>query len=87
MRLERLKRLKEEGLIASDVKPHEVVAPEVSEWDLLNAEEKRMSSRSMEVYAGMVTAMDREIGKVIDHLEHTEELDSESPDQEEARGD
>jgi arylsulfatase A-like enzyme len=77
LRLERLQGLKDKGLIPSDIKPHDVIAPEVSDWDSLDAEGKRMSSRSMEVYAGMVTAMDREIGKVIDRLEQTGELDSE----------
>ena len=35
-----------------------------------------MSARAMEVYAGMVTGMDRAIGRMIAYLEEIGELDN-----------
>ena len=41
----------------------------------MTAEERAVSARSMEVYAGMVDRMDWNIGRVIDYLAETGELD------------
>jgi arylsulfatase len=46
------------------------------EWDSLTAEEKRLSSRAMETYAGMVDTIDVNVGKVIDYLKRTGEYDN-----------
>lgn len=46
-----------------------------AEWEAMSPEERSLSARAMEIYAGMVTAMDREIGKVVDHLRTTGQLD------------
>lgn len=43
-------------------------------WDSLTREEQRLQARSMEVYAGMLEAMDHEIGRLIAHLASTGEL-------------
>lgn len=42
----------------------------------MTAEEKKRSSRTMEVYAAMVDEMDENIGRVIAHLKSTGELDN-----------
>lgn len=47
-----------------------------SRWDSLSAEEKALSSRRMEVYAAMVDNMDWNIGRVVDALRQTGELDN-----------
>jgi arylsulfatase A-like enzyme len=39
------------------------------DWDSLSEEERAYSSRTMEVYAGMVERMDHNIGKVVDYLD------------------
>ncbi|CAK7241787.1 MAG: hypothetical protein STHCBS139747_003258 [Sporothrix thermara] len=76
LRLKRLERLKKLGMIAQDVEPHPVVADEVKEWADLTDEERANSCRAMEVFAAMVECIDQNVGKVIDYLEATGELDN-----------
>ena len=76
LREKRLQRMKEMGLCAEDVVPHPVVADEVKEWKDLTTEQKAKSCRAMEVFAGMVEAIDYNVGKVVDYLEETGELDN-----------
>ncbi|MDP2259324.1 MAG: arylsulfatase [Caulobacter sp.] len=45
-------------------------------WDQLTAEEKAIYARSMEVYSGMLEAMDAAIGRLMTHLEARGELDN-----------
>ncbi|GAB1728819.1 hypothetical protein NU195Hw_g6557t1 [Hortaea werneckii] len=76
LRERRLQRMKELGLCPSDVEPHPVVADEVRQWAELTSEEKRKSSKAMEVFAGMVECIDANVGKVVNYLEETGELDN-----------
>ncbi|WWC69062.1 uncharacterized protein I206_102998 [Kwoniella pini CBS 10737] len=77
LRLERLERLKELGLISRDVEPHPVMSPfGYKSWNELSAEERAISAKKMEVYASMVTVMDKEIGRVVKLLEDSGELDN-----------
>ncbi|WAC89159.1 arylsulfatase [Mycobacterium sp. Aquia_213] len=76
LREERLAALKRLGLCAPDVEPHPVVADGAPEWADMTDEERAISARSMEVYAGMVDRMDWNIGRVIDYLAETGELDN-----------
>ncbi|KAK4502715.1 hypothetical protein PRZ48_006141 [Zasmidium cellare] len=78
LRLERLDSLRKLGLIPADVVAHEVVAipGEQPEWDQLSSEEQAKSARAMETYAGMVSRMDENIGRVIDHLKKAGEYDN-----------
>lgn len=46
-----------------------VVTPGTLIWDSLTAEQQRHHARRMEVYAGMVEAMDMHIGRLMDYLE------------------
>lgn len=41
------------------------------DWAKLDAEERKAAARVMQAYAGMATAMDREIGRLIAHLKAT----------------
>ncbi|MEN0651748.1 MULTISPECIES: arylsulfatase [Hyphobacterium] len=41
------------------------------DWDTLSEEERALASRRMAVNAGMLEAMDHEIGRLIDHLRET----------------
>jgi len=75
LREERLATLKRLGLCPHDVEPHPVVADGEPEWDDMTDEERAISARSMEVYAAMVDRMDQNIGRVIDYLTETGELD------------
>ncbi|TVY45244.1 Arylsulfatase [Lachnellula cervina] len=76
LRLKRLQRLKDLGMIAPDVEAHPVVADEVKEWEEFTAEEKANSCKAMEVFAGMVECIDANVGKVVSYLEETGELDN-----------
>lgn len=76
LRLKRLQRLKDLGMIPQDVEPHPVVAEEVKEWNDLTPEEKAKSCRAMEVFAAMVECIDNNVGKVVDYLRETGELDN-----------
>ena len=76
LRWKRLQRLKELGMISEHVEPHPVVADEVKKWEEFTPEEKAKSCRAMEVFAGMVECIDANVGKVVDYLEATGELDN-----------
>ncbi len=45
-------------------------------WGELSADERRLFARMAEVYAGFLSHTDHEIGRVLDHLEETGELDN-----------
>jgi arylsulfatase A-like enzyme len=76
LRETRLAALKRLGLCPPDVVAHPVVADGEPEWSDLTAEEQALSARTMEVYAAMVDRMDYNIGKVVDYLTETGELDN-----------
>lgn len=76
LRQKRLQRMKDMGLCAEDVVPHPVVADEVKTWSDMTAEEQAKSCKSMEVFAAMVECIDANVGKVLDYLEETGELES-----------
>ena len=76
LRLRRLERLKELGLVDKDVEPHPVVASEVPEWSEMSPERRAMSARAMEVYAGMVECIDHNVGKIVNYLDEIGQLDN-----------
>ena len=45
-------------------------------WDSLNADEKKLFSRLAEVYAGFSEYTDAQVGRIIDYLEKTGQLDN-----------
>lgn len=67
LRARRLEGLKRQGLVPADAtlpERHEGIRP----WDSLSAEERFRESRKMELYAGMVENLDRNIGRLLDYL-------------------
>jgi len=75
IRQQRIKRMQEAAIISDDL----VVAsrhPAWPGWDELPEIMKQLESRRMQVYAGMVEAMDHEIGRVLDHLRNTGQLEN-----------
>ncbi|KAK9856062.1 hypothetical protein MYU51_001893 [Penicillium brevicompactum] len=72
----RLCRLKELGLVGEDVEHSPPVGILGKSWQEMSAEEKKLSARKMEVFAAMVEVLDTNIGRVIDHLESTGELEN-----------
>jgi arylsulfatase A-like enzyme len=51
-------------------------AEAIPAWDSLTAEQKKMYAREMEVFAGMMTQTDEQIGRIIAALERTGQLDN-----------
>lgn len=50
--------------------------PEIKDWNTLSADEKRLFARQMEVYAGYAEYMDHEIGRLIEGIKATGQLDN-----------
>ena len=48
----------------------------IKDWDKLSADEKRLFARQMETYAGFGEYADTEVGRVIDAIKDTGELDN-----------
>ncbi|MCJ1287432.1 hypothetical protein MMC26_006783 [Xylographa opegraphella] len=76
LRQKRLANLVKLGMIEPYTKAHPVVADEVEGWDAMSEEERKLSCRSMEAYAGMVECLDHNIGRVVNHLQEIGELDN-----------
>ncbi|KAF4470504.1 Alkaline phosphatase [Fusarium albosuccineum] len=78
LRLKRLQRLKDMGLVDNDVQPHPVVQcpGEPGQWEDMPQDVQEKSARAMEVYAGMVDRMDWNIGRVLDYLKSSGEYDN-----------
>jgi arylsulfatase A-like enzyme len=74
-REEVFERQKKLGLIPADaILPDR--NPDIKAWDQLSADEKRLYARFMEVYAGYLTYTDFEVGRLINHLKETNQLDN-----------
>ena len=80
-----LARMIEKGILPQDTQltplnplPKDVANPldEVRAWGTLNDDEKRLFSRMAEVYAGMSEFADAQVGRVIEFLEQTGQLDN-----------
>ncbi len=73
MREKRRLAAEEAGVIPEGTET--VVTPGTLIWDSLTEEQRRHHARRMEVYAGMVDAMDMHIGRLMDYLESIGEYD------------
>ncbi|MCP4752219.1 MAG: sulfatase-like hydrolase/transferase [Proteobacteria bacterium] len=74
LRARRLKAVKKLGLVPENTRLADM--PSMVEWNSLSQEQKRYESRKMEVYAGMVEAMDHHIGRFIRYLKETDQYDN-----------
>ncbi len=70
--LENQKRL---GIIPKDTKLTERI-DEIPAWDSLNADEKKLYARQMEVFAAQLEHVDHQIGRVVETLRRIGELDN-----------
>ncbi len=48
----------------------------VRPWDSLSDDEKKLFSRMAEVYAGFLSHADHQLGRLLDYLEHSDQLDN-----------
>ncbi|MEI9851878.1 MAG: arylsulfatase [Sphingomonas sp.] len=76
LRAERLARQKALGLVPANALPHDFVLDAGQDWASLPTEEKQRQARLMEIYAAMVDRLDRNVGRVIAHLQATGQLDN-----------
>ncbi len=65
----------EKGIIPADTELPER-DPAIPAWDSFSDDERRLFSRMMEVYAGYVSHMDDQFGRVLDFLKQIEQLDN-----------
>ena len=74
LRRERLARQQRLGVLPANAT---LDAPgTMADWDSLTKEQQRYAAREMEVYAAMIDRMDWNIGKLVDYLKQTGELDN-----------
>lgn len=66
---------KEMGIIPADTQLT-VRSPGIDAWDSLNADQKKLFARMMEVYAGALSHADHQMGRIIDAIEEMGELDN-----------
>jgi len=50
--------------------------PNITAWNKLPADEKKLYARFMEVYAGYLTYADHEVGRLVDYLKTSHQLDN-----------
>lgn len=70
----RLAGLREAGLLSDDAQIGDYPAP--ADWTSLTRDEQAYEVKRMAVYAGMITYMDEQIGRVLAQLEQSGELDN-----------
>ncbi|WP_165606036.1 sulfatase-like hydrolase/transferase, partial [Mycolicibacterium mucogenicum] len=80
-----LKRMKDKGILPQDTKltpinplPKDVAieADMVRPWNTLSPDEKKLFSRMAEVFAGFSEYTDAQVGRILDYLEESGQLDN-----------
>ena len=75
----RFARQQQLGVIPASAKPNTVARSTVENgkaWGELTTEEKRKSARAMEVYAAMIDQVDEHVGRLVDYLQRSKQLDN-----------
>jgi arylsulfatase len=75
LRTERLKRMKELGIVPEETQLSHPL-PMIPQWDSLNADQKRVMATRMELHAGMVENMDHHLGRLFAHLKKKDVYDN-----------
>ena len=78
IRARRIAKQKAQGLIPADFNPNPGLDASTGHplWNGLTAQQKAVEARKMEVYAAMVDNMDRNIGRLIQHLKDIGQYDN-----------
>jgi arylsulfatase A-like enzyme len=74
-RADRIARMKDMGILPENATVFPRL-PDIPAWDDLPEDQRRASARGMELYAGMVSHMDAQIGRLIAYLKSTGEYDN-----------
>ncbi len=75
LKTERIARAKKLGIVNNDAPAPKLNAKTIA-WESLSAKEKAIKARTMEVYAGMIDAMDYNIGRVLSFLKDIGEYEN-----------
>jgi len=75
LRADRTRRARALGLIPENA-PVADLRPETRAWAALKPDERQRYARAMEVYSGMIEAMDASVGRLMQHLKARGELDN-----------
>ena len=70
-----LENQKKQGVVPADTKLSGRI-DEIPAWDSLNADEKRLYARQMEIFASQMEFVDHQIGRIVKELERIGELDN-----------
>ncbi len=73
LRKERLISLKELGFIPEDAAPYPLL-PNITEWNNLSKEQRKIEAREMELYSAMIDNVDYHLGRLFNHLKKTGRL-------------
>ncbi|MFC2997690.1 arylsulfatase [Acinetobacter sichuanensis] len=72
----RLKRMIELGIVPKGTKINNPLMDVFPTWDKLTPAQQQDQSKTMQIYAAMIDNMDHNIGRMIDYLKSTGELDN-----------
>jgi arylsulfatase len=78
VRQARIERMKEKGLLPADFQSAAPlpVTPQLPGWDQLDPQRKRIEARKMEIYAAMVDNLDHNVGRLLDYLQTSGQMDN-----------
>ena len=75
VRKDRLKRAQELGMLPAGFN-EEAFFTVGEKWETFSADERRIMAKKMEIYSAMIDCMDHHIGRILEYLEKTGELDN-----------
>jgi arylsulfatase len=75
IRERRIAKQTELGLLAGNVKPSPR-PPHIPAWDSVSDARKRFEAKRMMTLAAMIDRVDQEVGRLVDHLKKTDQLDN-----------
>ncbi len=76
LRQQRLKRMQALGIVPKGGSANTPMEGGLPTWEQLTEEQRQREARSMEVYAAMVDNMDHHIGRMLDYLRQSGQLDN-----------
>lgn len=78
VRQARIDRMKQLGLIAADFQSALPLpaTPGLPTWEQLSPEQRKVEARKMEIYAAMVDNLDHNVGRLLDYLRQSGQLDN-----------
>lgn len=78
VRLARIERMKEAGLLPADFSPSRPIPvnQRLPSWEQLTQEQRQVEARKMEVYAAMVDNLDHNIGRIFEYLRESGQYDN-----------